>query len=109
MPPSPSIPSTRYPETIVPSSSKAGGFYPGGRAPPAPLGSFLTNVAGRGPELYLTDPITYPQRAMSVGDPRIGSQIGAYSGYARLGEGGMGKVYTATGPDGGRVALKLVK
>ena len=47
--------------------------------------------------------------AMSVSDPRIGSQIGEYSVDALLGEGGMGKVYTATGRDGSRVALKLVK
>jgi serine/threonine protein kinase len=46
---------------------------------------------------------------MSVSDFRIGSQIGEYSVDDVLGEGGMGKVYTATGPDGGRVALKLVK
>ena len=46
---------------------------------------------------------------MSVSDPRIGSQIGEFNVDALLGEGGMGKVYTATGPDGGRVALKLVK
>ncbi|HUA45890.1 MAG TPA: serine/threonine-protein kinase [Solirubrobacteraceae bacterium] len=46
---------------------------------------------------------------MSVSDPRVGSQIGEYNVDAVLGEGGMGKVYTATGPDGDRVALKLVK
>src|SRR6516162_10950339 len=46
---------------------------------------------------------------MSVSDPRIGSQVGQYSVDSLLGEGGMGKVYTATGPDGSRVALKLVK
>lgn len=46
---------------------------------------------------------------MSVSDPRIGSQIGEYSVDSLLGEGGMGKVYTAIGPDGGRVALKLIK
>jgi len=46
---------------------------------------------------------------MSVSDPRVGSQIGEYNVDAVIGEGGMGKVYTATGPDGGRVALKLVK
>lgn len=47
--------------------------------------------------------------AMSVSDPRIGSRIGEYNVDSLLGEGGMGKVYMATGPDGGRVALKLVK
>jgi len=46
---------------------------------------------------------------MSVSDPRIGSQIGEFNVDGVIGEGGMGKVYTATGPDGGRVALKLVK
>jgi len=46
---------------------------------------------------------------MSASDPRIGRQIGEYSVDGLLGEGGMGKVYTATGPDGGRVALKFVR
>ena len=44
-----------------------------------------------------------------MNDPRVGTQIDGYSIDALLGEGGMGKVYSATGPDGGRVALKLVK
>ena len=43
------------------------------------------------------------------GDPWIGGRIGDYSVESVLGEGGMGKVYCATGPDGVRVALKLVK
>ena len=46
---------------------------------------------------------------MSASDPRIGRQIGEYNVDGLLGEGGMGKVYTATGPDGGRVALKFVR
>ena len=42
-------------------------------------------------------------------DRRIGTQIGDWSVERLHGEGGMGKVYRATGPDGSRVALKLVK
>ncbi len=42
-------------------------------------------------------------------DPRIGTQIGTYAIDGVLGEGGMGKVYRATGADGTPIALKLVK
>ena len=44
-----------------------------------------------------------------MNDPRVGTQIDGYAIDALLGEGGFGRVYSATGPDGGRVALKLVK
>jgi serine/threonine protein kinase len=46
---------------------------------------------------------------VSVSDPLIGTQVGEYSVDSLFAEGGMGKVYTATGPDGGRIALKTVK
>jgi serine/threonine-protein kinase len=42
-------------------------------------------------------------------DGMIGSRLGEYAVEALLGEGGMGKVYKAIGPDGNRVALKLIK
>jgi serine/threonine-protein kinase len=42
-------------------------------------------------------------------DGLIGSRLGQYAVEALLGEGGMGKVYKAIGPDGTRVALKLIK
>src|ERR1700746_3232744 len=37
------------------------------------------------------------------------TRVGDYLLHRLLGEGGMGKVYEATAPDGTRVALKLVK
>jgi serine/threonine protein kinase len=49
------------------------------------------------------------QPTVSDEDPRIGTRIGEYAVASVLGVGGMGKVYRATGPDGGTVALKLVK
>jgi serine/threonine-protein kinase len=42
-------------------------------------------------------------------DPLDSGRFGDYVVAGILGEGGMGRVYDATGPDGKRVALKLVK
>jgi serine/threonine protein kinase len=42
-------------------------------------------------------------------DPRVGTEIGEYHIEGLIAEGGMGRVYLATAPDGARVALKLVK
>jgi serine/threonine protein kinase len=42
-------------------------------------------------------------------DNRVGTSIGRYRIDALVGIGGMGKVYEASGPDGTRVALKVVK
>jgi serine/threonine protein kinase len=44
-----------------------------------------------------------------MNDPRVGTEIDGYRIDSLRGEGGMGKVYSAIGPDGGRVALKVVK
>src|SRR6201987_5298426 len=42
-------------------------------------------------------------------DLRKGTRVGDYAVERLLGKGGMGTVYEAVGPDGTRVALKLVK
>jgi serine/threonine-protein kinase len=42
-------------------------------------------------------------------DSRVGTDVGGYQIDALVGVGGMGKVYSATGRDGTRVALKVVK
>jgi serine/threonine protein kinase len=46
---------------------------------------------------------------MLTPDSRVGTNIGPYRVDGLLGVGGMGKVYSAVGPDGVRVALKIVK
>ncbi|GAB4085310.1 hypothetical protein GCM10028784_19400 [Myceligenerans cantabricum] len=43
---------------------------------------------------------------LAPADPRV---VGPYRPRAVLGEGGMGRVYLATGPSGERVAVKLVR
>jgi serine/threonine protein kinase len=43
------------------------------------------------------------------GDSRVGEKIGPYTIESVLGVGGMGHVYLASGPEGRKVALKLVK
>src|SRR5450755_2628103 len=50
-----------------------------------------------------------PMSEQSSGDSIGDTRIGDYVIGRLLGEGGMGKVYEARGPDGIRVALKLVK
>lgn len=46
---------------------------------------------------------------MLAPDSRVGTNIGPYRVDGLLGVGGMGKVYSAVGPDGLRVAVKVVK
>jgi serine/threonine protein kinase len=46
---------------------------------------------------------------MLTPDERVGTNIGPYLVDGLVGVGGMGKVYSATGPDGVRVAVKVVK
>ncbi len=49
------------------------------------------------------------QGVEDVTDERIGTRVGEYLIDAVVGVGGMGTVYSATGADGARVALKVVK
>jgi serine/threonine protein kinase len=44
-----------------------------------------------------------------VADPVPGGAVGAYTIESQLGEGGMGRVFKAVGPDGQPVAIKIVK
>jgi serine/threonine-protein kinase len=45
----------------------------------------------------------------AAAEPQPGDHVGPYRIESMLGEGGMGRVYRATGPDGEVIALKVVK
>ena len=49
------------------------------------------------------------QETAASGGDRVGDKVGPYTIEKTLGVGGMGYVYLASGPDGEKVALKLVK
>jgi serine/threonine protein kinase len=53
--------------------------------------------------------LSAPLGLKEAAEPRPGDLVGSYRADALLGEGGMARVYLAVGPDGGQVALKLVK
>ena len=52
---------------------------------------------------------TERQEVETAREPQPGDSIGPYRIESLLGEGGMGRVYKALGPDGKPVALKVVK
>src|SRR4051795_2197335 len=45
----------------------------------------------------------------TAAEPQTGDMVGPYRVESMIGEGGMGRVYRAVGPDGETVALKVVK
>src|SRR3954465_15273219 len=45
----------------------------------------------------------------TAAEPQTGDMVGQYRVESMIGEGGMGRVYRAVGPDGDTVALKVVK
>src|SRR3954463_4165154 len=45
----------------------------------------------------------------TAAEPQTGDMVGQYRVESMIGEGGMGRVYRAVGPDGEVVALKVVK
>ncbi len=56
-----------------------------------------------------SDPLATPVYDVNAPDPWLGTQVGAYHLIARLGQGGMGRVYLAEREDyGQKAALKLI-
>src|SRR5215208_5015849 len=53
--------------------------------------------------------VTRSQNYDQAADLEPGATVGPYTVESRFGEGGMGLVYKAVGPDGTRVAIKLVR
>src|SRR3954447_15498585 len=45
----------------------------------------------------------------TASEPQTGEMVGPYRVESMIGEGGMGRVYRAVGPDGEVIALKVVK
>ena len=71
-----------------------------GRYTPAPVPDTQPFGPGQRADVLL------PGTPLEAGDPNV---IGEYKPLRRLGQGTMGTVYLAHGPDGGKVALKVVR
>src|SRR5690606_9359659 len=71
-----------------------------GTEPTVPIGGRSSTIPALGGMV-----LTYPGRPLGEGDPR---RIGRYAVRSVLGAGGQGVVYSAEGPQGDKVAVKLL-